>query len=776
MATVNVLHAVTRDDENLKTSIVPEEPGIEFLDGEPENRAMTAETLLKTLPTDVTLIVQNKSYTLRVLESYKQIVSEAMRNILKDEGHRSYNFRRYGHVIRNITTAIKLKTELIRDLFQKLKKESPESIARTSYSTVVHYQTSLLDYQQILINKQKSLRKELKTLQNILTKIDSTFILLQKRAEEISELLSSVSVGEITSYPPEELEKFHITLESALDRSTNEPEEVQQIRRQALIKVLEGIGIQTLSVKENRKYRDILNEIETHLGPEKSKFVTDVLARFSSMSPREIARTYETTIIKHNLFLLSHLTLLLENQENLSLIEQYNEISQRISAALNIKLNPYKEQLSLRICDELTGINPHEIAAYQTLERIQEYRKALETSLSTFEEDDQNTAEALLKRKALIKVIEAEGIQMLMWEDSEKHKKYQELLGQLEHHLFSFKDEFLQERLARFADLTPEDIAQKHRVNTIKHNVLLLARLSLLLNIQDNPEMMTTYYTVSKNIFEALNLKLEEANTHQEETNIFREEAKLALLESDLFRSLSNSAIERIVDRFKSVKFSKGEVIIDKGQKGDSFFVIKSGKIQVGVSGKNNKVIQLAVLKNSDCFGEMSLLTGNPASASITALENVNVLCLSEEHFNDILLEYPVLNRYFHRILSERLRDTSARAQTGQLDKGLAGKFSTISLEDLIQTLYTANKSGILTIEYQEDKGKVFIKHGLVIHAITKNLKGEHAFFRIMTWYDASFRFVPGEVNEKRTVTMNVHGLLLEAMKRIDDMRQIKQL
>ena len=108
--------------------------------------------------------------------------------------------------------------------------------------------------------------------------------------------------------------------------------------------------------------------------------------------------------------------------------------------------------------------------------------------------------------------------------------------------------------------------------------------------------------------------------------------------------------------------------------------------------------------------------------------------------------------------------------------KGLAGKLSTISLEELIQTLYTANKTGVLTIDNNGDKGNIYIKNGLVIHAMTKSLKGEQAFFRVMTWHDASFRFIPGDVNVERTVTMNVHGLLLEAMKRIDDMRQIKHL
>ncbi len=763
------------DGNGHEYTIIDDDLDVESLDDEQEPTKITATTILKTLPSDVTLIVQNNAYTLEVLESYKHIISEHMRAILQKEGHRSPNFRRYGEILRNISTAIKLKTDFIRDLFRKLIKTPPEELAKTAYATIVHYQKSLNDYQEIVTYKQARLNQELKVIIDVLKKLESTFIILRRRAKEISELISTVSDEELTSYPPHELDEFRAILESALDEEAKTQPGSREIPRQALTKVLEAIGIQALSFKENRKYQEILSDIEWHLGAEKVGFVNGILARFASLGPREIARKYDDTIIKHNLFLLSHFTLLLETQDNLHIIEQYNDISRRLSEALNIKLNPYKAQMGMRICDDLAGIYPDELAAYQNYERIQEYHHVLESSLAASEGDEDNP-DFLVRQKTLVKVLEAEGIQTLMWEDPDKHKKYQEILAQIEKNLLPFKDDFLQERLERFAGLTSQDIARKYRVNTIKHNVLLLARLSLLLNRQENVDLMFDYYSISKNIFEALNLKLEESKTHQEDSDVFRNEAKVVLLESDLFRTLSNSAIERIVDKFTVIKKEGDTTIIQKGQKGDAFYVINKGSVKVTLPSKGGKEIRLAVLGQSDCFGEMSMLTGNPASASISAIEDVELLKLSEERFNDMLLEYPVLNRYFHRILSERLRDASEHSKDPESMKGLAGKLSTISLEELIQTLYTANKTGVLTIDDNGDKGNIYIKNGLVIHAMTKSLKGEQAFFRVMTWNDASFRFVPGDVNVERTVTMNVHGLLLEAMKRIDDMRQIKHL
>ena len=243
-----------------------EELDIEDFDEEQDITKITAATILRTLPSDVTLVVQNNAYSLEVLESYKHIISEEMRAILQNEGHRSPNFRRYGESLRNITTAIKLKTDFIRDLFRKLIKISPDELAKTAYATIVHYQKSLCDYQEIIVYKQARLNQELRVIKDVLAKLDTTLIILRKRAKEISELISSVKDTELTSYPPDELEEFWAILESALDEEakTTEPES-REIPRQALIKVLEAIGIQALSFKENRKYQDILSNIEWHL-------------------------------------------------------------------------------------------------------------------------------------------------------------------------------------------------------------------------------------------------------------------------------------------------------------------------------------------------------------------------------------------------------------------------------------------------------------------------------------------------------------------------------
>jgi len=241
------------------------------------------------------------------------------------------------------------------------------------------------------------------------------------------------------------------------------------------------------------------------------------------------------------------------------------------------------------------------------------------------------------------------------------------------------------------------------------------------------------------------------------------------LKENELFKSLDDKSLAKIASKLKLHTAGKDEVLIKEGELGRTFYIIKSGfvKIIIGEEGKNQATVTM--LKQSACFGEMSLLTGEPSSATVKTVTPTELLTLTKIEFEKMLQENPTLNRYFHKLLSQRIRMTNLKAGE-EMSKGFSGKLSAMGLAELIQTLNAAQKTGILTISRETSKGEIYIKQGNIVDTTVNELRGEKAFLELATWTDASFRFVPQAITMEPQIKMGTHKLLMEAMRRMDDL------
>lgn len=108
------------------------------------------------------------------------------------------------------------------------------------------------------------------------------------------------------------------------------------------------------------------------------------------------------------------------------------------------------------------------------------------------------------------------------------------------------------------------------------------------------------------------------------------------LLKSPIFRALPPANLQRIIMRLEAVVYQPGEVIINQGDKGDYYYLIKSGRCLI--TRKPNpaaKEIKLGILKNQDTFGEDALLSDNPRNVTIRAATEVSLLRLNKEDFID---------------------------------------------------------------------------------------------------------------------------------------------
>jgi len=136
---------------------------------------------------------------------------------------------------------------------------------------------------------------------------------------------------------------------------------------------------------------------------------------------------------------------------------------------------------------------------------------------------------------------------------------------------------------------------------------------------------------------------------------ILRRQGKDMLRSIGLFKSLPPELISKIVEISECQTFSSGEIIIHEGDQGDSFYQIISGLTRVFQVSEDGIEVTLVTLGPGEGFGEMALLTGEPRSASVSAVEASSFLVISKDAFDGLAAENPKFSILLSKILSGRL-------------------------------------------------------------------------------------------------------------------------
>lgn len=140
-----------------------------------------------------------------------------------------------------------------------------------------------------------------------------------------------------------------------------------------------------------------------------------------------------------------------------------------------------------------------------------------------------------------------------------------------------------------------------------------------------------------------------------------RQEVISELRNVELFRPLSFDQIAELSQSSSKLLYSKGEILVQQGDSGDSLFIITDGVVDVSVSDSIGNRTHLADLHSGDYFGEMSLLTGEPRSASVIALAETEVIVVEKSGMAELLEQEASIAEPLSAMLDERLRDLSGR-------------------------------------------------------------------------------------------------------------------
>jgi CRP-like cAMP-binding protein len=140
---------------------------------------------------------------------------------------------------------------------------------------------------------------------------------------------------------------------------------------------------------------------------------------------------------------------------------------------------------------------------------------------------------------------------------------------------------------------------------------------------------------------------------HAEQENAVTE--VLALMgKVDILAPLSLEERRRLVGTAGVKTFAVGECPVRQGAAGDSFYIIKQGRVEVVVEKEPGRDVVIATLGTGDFFGEMSLLTGATRTATIRVVEDAEFVVIDRDNFRSVLVNNPSIAESLSQILAER--------------------------------------------------------------------------------------------------------------------------
>ena len=133
-----------------------------------------------------------------------------------------------------------------------------------------------------------------------------------------------------------------------------------------------------------------------------------------------------------------------------------------------------------------------------------------------------------------------------------------------------------------------------------------------------------------------------------------------------LFEGLTENELALVAMKLRRESFAPGTAIIQQGASGARMFILLEGRARVLRKLGDTQVL-ITELEHPQTFGEMGIIDGEPASATVEALGNLTALALSMDDFLELLASSTQLEaklwRNLARELTRRIRSTTNQVQ-----------------------------------------------------------------------------------------------------------------
>jgi pSer/pThr/pTyr-binding forkhead associated (FHA) protein len=120
--------------------------------------------------------------------------------------------------------------------------------------------------------------------------------------------------------------------------------------------------------------------------------------------------------------------------------------------------------------------------------------------------------------------------------------------------------------------------------------------------------------------------------------------------------------------------------------------------------------------------------------------------------------------------VAQQRRTSQARTMSGAIEE--------VPLPDLLQLFATSKKSGILVIRTEDDVGRIYLRKGVIYHAVINDLDevpATKALYRMLTWQRGLFDLEPPDDRQfANEVELTVHEVLMEGLRQLDEFERLR--
>lgn len=203
---------------------------------------------------------------------------------------------------------------------------------------------------------------------------------------------------------------------------------------------------------------------------------------------------------------------------------------------------------------------------------------------------------------------------------------------------------------------------------------------------------------------------------------------------------------------------------------------------QVSTVADGSRALEVAVLRHPDLvlFDEkcklvgprtfMQILRTNPRTEDIPiVVTGASKDAERARSMRDGYLKKPFnLDDVLGRI-TQIFRRLDAARELKSENREIEGSLKQMGIADLLQILGQNRRSGTLALEAGDDRGEIFLSEGKPVNARSGATEGDKALFRLITWKEGSFAFVPATYSGATRIRRGMEEALLEGMRQADE-------